>query len=135
LGSFASSSVWLGFWPWEISQRTLIDMAADRAAFIDQSQSFNVFMETTTVPKLTSMHFYGWKKGVKTGMYYLRTRPSVDAIKFTLEPSKPQYNISQVQKPVRTEELAKEPNIELQPTQTQEAFYCTKQEGCNMCGS
>ena len=69
---------------WEISQRTLIDMAADRGAFIDQSQSFNVFIETPTFAKLTSMHFYGWKKGLKTGMYYLRTRPAVDAIKFTV---------------------------------------------------
>lgn len=70
---------------WEISQRTLIDMAADRGAFIDQSQSLNVFIGAPTFGKLTSMHFYGWKKGLKTGMYYLRTRPAVDAIKFTVD--------------------------------------------------
>jgi ribonucleoside-diphosphate reductase alpha chain len=70
---------------WEISQKTLINMAADRGAFIDQSQSFNVFIAEPTVPKLTSMHFYSWKKGLKTGMYYLRTRPAVDAIKFTVD--------------------------------------------------
>ncbi|SAM09123.1 hypothetical protein [Absidia glauca] len=70
---------------WEISQRTLIDMAADRGAFIDQSQSLNVFIGVPTFGKLTSMHFYGWKKGLKTGMYYLRTRPAVDAIKFTVD--------------------------------------------------
>lgn len=70
---------------WEIKQKTLIDMAADRNAFICQSQSLNLFVENATFSKLTSMHFYGWKKGLKTGMYYLRTKAAVDAIKFTLE--------------------------------------------------
>lgn len=70
---------------WEISQRTLIDMAADRGAFIDQSQSFNVFFAEPNYGKLTSMHFYGWKKGLKTGMYYLRTRPAASAIQFTVD--------------------------------------------------
>jgi ribonucleoside-diphosphate reductase subunit M1 len=59
---------------WEIKQRVLVDMAADRGAFIDQSQSFNVFMLDPNYGKLTSLHFYSWKKGLKTGMYYLRTR-------------------------------------------------------------
>lgn len=71
---------------WEIKQRTLIDMAADRGAFICQSQSLNLFMENPTYAKLTSMHFYAWKKGLKTGMYYLRTKAAADAIKFTVEP-------------------------------------------------
>merc|ERR1740133_803302 len=70
---------------WEMKMRTLIDMAADRGAFIDQSQSFNVFMTDPNYAKLSSMHFYGWKKGLKTGMYYLRTRAAVDAIKFTVD--------------------------------------------------
>ncbi|KAI8340358.1 ribonucleotide reductase [Choanephora cucurbitarum] len=70
---------------WEISQRTIIDMAADRGAFIDQSQSMNLFTAEPNYGKLTSMHFYAWKKGLKTGMYYLRTRPAVDAIKFTVD--------------------------------------------------
>jgi ribonucleoside-diphosphate reductase alpha subunit len=70
---------------WEISQRSIIDMAADRGAFIDQTQSLNIHMAEATFAKLTSMHFYGWKKGLKTGMYYLRTRPAVDAIKFTVD--------------------------------------------------
>ncbi|KAI8073902.1 ribonucleotide reductase [Gongronella butleri] len=70
---------------WEISQRVIIDMAADRGAFIDQSQSMNLFSSDPTVGKLTSMHFYAWKKGLKTGMYYLRSRPAVDAIKFTVD--------------------------------------------------
>jgi len=73
---------------WEIKQRTLIDMAADRGAFIDQSQSFNAFMAQPSAAKLTSMHFYAWKKGLKTGMYYLRTRPAADAIKFTVDQQK-----------------------------------------------
>mmetsp|Transcript_32242 Transcript_32242/g.80306 ORF Transcript_32242/g.80306 Transcript_32242/m.80306 type:complete len:779 (-) Transcript_32242:344-2680(-) len=70
---------------WEMKMRSLIDMAADRGAFIDQSQSFNVFMTEPTYAKLSSMHFYGWKKGLKTGMYYLRTRAAADAIKFTVD--------------------------------------------------
>lgn len=68
---------------WEISQRAILDMAADRGAYICQSQSLNVFMEDPNFAKLTSMHFYGWKKGLKTGMYYLRTKAATDAIKFT----------------------------------------------------
>ena len=70
---------------WEIKQRTLIDMAADRGAFICQSQSLNLFLQDVDFSKLTSMHFYGWKKGLKTGMYYLRTKAAVDAIKFTVQ--------------------------------------------------
>merc|ERR1711981_91255 len=70
---------------WEMKMRSLIDMAADRGAFIDQSQSFNVFMTEPNYAKLSSMHFYGWKKGLKTGMYYLRTRAAQDAIKFTVD--------------------------------------------------
>lgn len=90
---------------WEISQKTLIDMAADRGAYICQSQSFNVFIAEPNFAKLTSMHFYAWKKGVfyfpisslhissqrsrdaglKTGMYYLRSRPAVNAIQFTVD--------------------------------------------------
>jgi ribonucleoside-diphosphate reductase alpha chain len=70
---------------WEISQKALLDMAADRGAYIDQSQSLNIFMENANFAKLTSMHFYGWKAGLKTGMYYLRTKSATDAIKFTLD--------------------------------------------------
>ena len=70
---------------WEISQKVIIDLAADRGAYIDQSQSLNIHIAEPSYPKLTSMHFYGWKKGLKTGMYYLRTRPAVDAIKFTVD--------------------------------------------------
>lgn len=72
---------------WEISQKHIIDMAADRAAFIDQSQSLNIHIKDPTMGKLTSMHFYGWKKGLKTGMYYLRTQAAAAAIQFTIDKS------------------------------------------------
>ena len=72
---------------WEIKQRVLVDMAADRGAFIDQSQSFNVHMSDANSGKLTSLHFYAWKKGLKTGMYYLRSRAAADAVKFTVDPN------------------------------------------------
>ena len=70
---------------WEMSMKDIIDMSRHRGYFIDQSQSLNLFMEGATVSKLTSMHFYAWKSGLKTGMYYLRTKSAVDAIKFTLD--------------------------------------------------
>ena len=69
---------------WEIPQKSLIDMAADRGPFVDQSQSLNIFMEDPTLAKLSSMHFYGWRKGLKTGMYYLRTRPKAKPIQVTV---------------------------------------------------
>ncbi|KAJ2921215.1 hypothetical protein H1R20_g15879, partial [Candolleomyces eurysporus] len=72
---------------WEISQKKVIDLAADRGAFICQSQSLNVHLQSPTLGQLTSMHFYGWKKGLKTGMYYLRTRPATQAIQFTVDQS------------------------------------------------
>ncbi len=70
---------------WEISQKAIIEQSADRGAYICQSQSLNIFMENANFGKLTSMHFYGWKKGLKTGMYYLRTKAATDAIKFTVD--------------------------------------------------
>lgn len=69
-------------------QKSIIEMAADRGAFIDQSQSLNIHISDPNYGKLTSMHFYGWKQGLKTGMYYLRSRPAVDAIKFTIDQTK-----------------------------------------------
>jgi ribonucleotide reductase alpha subunit len=71
---------------WEIKQRTLIDMARDRGAFIDQSQSLNLFVADPTYSKLTSMHFYAWKAGLKTGCYYLRSKAPVVAQQFTVDP-------------------------------------------------
>ena len=73
---------------WEISQRVILDMAADRAPYICQSQSMNVHIAAPDTKKLTSMHFHAWKKGLKTGMYYLRTRPKADAIQFTVDQEK-----------------------------------------------
>jgi ribonucleoside-diphosphate reductase subunit M1 len=69
---------------WEISQKIIINLAADRAPFIDQSQSLNIHLSDPNYSKISSMHFYAWKQGLKTGMYYLRSRAAVDAIKFTL---------------------------------------------------
>jgi ribonucleoside-diphosphate reductase alpha chain len=69
---------------WEISQRVIIDMAADRGAFICQSQSMNLFVQNPTFSKLSSMHFYAWEQGLKTGMYYLRSKAAVNPIKFTV---------------------------------------------------
>ncbi|NXD32185.1 RIR1 reductase, partial [Spelaeornis formosus] len=70
---------------WEVSQKAVIDLAADRGAFIDQSQSLNIHLSNPSFSQLTSMHFYGWKRGLKTGMYYLRTKPSANAIQFTID--------------------------------------------------
>merc|ERR1712017_51678 len=73
---------------WEIKQRIVLDMAADRGAYIDQSQSLNIHMVDATPAKLSSMHFHGWQLGLKTGMYYLRTKAATDAIKFTVDVDK-----------------------------------------------
>jgi ribonucleotide reductase alpha subunit len=70
---------------WEISQKSILEMAADRGAYVDQSQSLNVHIAAPSVGKLTSMHFFAWKSGLKTGMYYLRTRPKANAIQFTVD--------------------------------------------------
>ena len=69
---------------WEMKQRVIIDMAAERGAFIDQSQSLNLFLKEPSFAQLSSMHFHSWRRGLKTGMYYLRTQPATEAIKFTL---------------------------------------------------
>jgi ribonucleoside-diphosphate reductase alpha subunit len=84
---------------WEISQKAIIDMSADRGAYICQSQSLNIHLTNPNFGKLTSMHFYAWKKGLKTGMYYLRTNAAADAIKFTLDKSA-------LQQPAATEATA-----------------------------
>merc|ERR1719421_2427176 len=81
---------------WEIKQRIILDMAADRGAYIDQSQSLNIHMIDATTAKLSSMHFHGWQLGLKTGMYYLRTKAAVDAIKFTVDVQ--QVKAAEVQK-------------------------------------
>merc|ERR1712087_880507 len=70
---------------WEIKQKRVIELAADRGCYIDQSQSLNIHMTDCSQQKLSSMHFYGWKLGLKTGQYYLRTKAAVEAIKFTVD--------------------------------------------------
>lgn len=90
---------------WEIKQRVIIDMAADRGAFIDQSQSLNLFISDPNYAKLSSMHFYAWKKGLKTGMYYLRTKAATDAIKFTVE-GHSNHNINHTHKTEKSDALA-----------------------------
>ena len=92
---------------WEIKQKTLLDMSADRGAYICQSQSLNIFMEAPNFGKLTSMHFYAWKKGLKTGMYYLRTQAAADAVKFTVE-----KQAEAILEPVNTKIEEKELNYE-----------------------
>merc|ERR1712099_224408 len=73
---------------WEIKQRIVLDMAAERGKYIDQSQSLNIHMVDATTAKLSSMHFHGWQLGLKTGMYYLRTKAATDAVKFTVDVEK-----------------------------------------------
>jgi len=94
---------------WELSMKDIIDMSRQRGYFIDQSQSLNLFMENANYAKLTSMHFYAWKSGLKTGMYYLRTKAAVDAIKFTLDNSKKEEPVAVA---VETDALAASPAVE-----------------------
>ena len=107
---------------WEISQRAIIDQAADRGAYICQSQSLNVFMENANFGKLTSMHFYGWEKGLKTGMYYLRTKAATDAIKFTVDKSVVEETVAQTIQ-----------NQSLEDQQAAIACSLDNPEGCEMC--
>jgi ribonucleoside-diphosphate reductase alpha chain len=109
---------------YEISQKVIIDQAADRGAFICQSQSLNLFVENPNFGKLSSMHFYGWQKGLKTGMYYLRSKAAVDPIKFTLDE---QHQRVQANK----EEIISE----IEVMDLQEGAVCSMEEGCLMCGS
>ncbi len=111
---------------WEISQKVIIEMAADRGAYICQSQSMNIFMQDPNFGKLTSMHFYAWKKGLKTGMYYLRSQAATAAIKFTLDKS-------QLEQP----KMEKANETETIKAQKQDAIACSLDdpEGCEMCGS
>jgi len=104
---------------YELSQKVIIDQAADRGAYICQSQSLNLFVENPTFSKLSSMHFYGWQKGLKTGMYYLRSKAAVDPIKFTLD-NKHQR--------VKSGQSAEQDVMEIE-----EGQVCTMDEGCIMC--
>ena len=123
---------------WEMSMKDIIDMSRQRGYFIDQSQSMNLFMQDADYAKLTSMHFYAWKSGLKTGMYYLRTKSAVNAIQFTLDNKK-----EEVKKP---EPVAVETQVntiipegsEMTPEEYKEMIARAKEgegDDCLMCGS
>ncbi|PJZ70493.1 ribonucleoside-diphosphate reductase subunit alpha [Leptospira perolatii] len=117
---------------WEIKQRSIIDMAVDRGAFICQSQSLNLFVDFPNSSKLTSMHFYAWKAGLKTGMYYLRTQAAAQAVQFTVEKQKTQ-KIEAVFAPDPKNGLEKQ-NIDLvEPEMSGPS--CSMEEGCVTCSS
>ena len=130
---------------WEMSMKDIIDMSRQRGYFIDQSQSLNLFMEGATMAKLTSMHFYGWKSGLKTGMYYLRTKSAVDAIKFTLD-TKSKAEVPEVTAPASVaappvEEKTTQAPVPVEPLSPQELKQMLAQakegedDDCLMCGS
>mgnify|MGYP000412424970 CR=1 FL=1 len=120
---------------WELSMKDIIDMSRQRGYFIDQSQSLNLFMEGATMAKLTSMHFYAWKSGLKTGMYYLRTKAAVDAIKFTLNNDKKAEPIIE-EVPVET--IVVNENVAMSEAEFKAMIELSKNAGpddCEMCGS
>ncbi|MDR3713780.1 MAG: ribonucleoside-diphosphate reductase subunit alpha [Puia sp.] len=114
---------------WEIKQRNIIDMAADRGAYICQSQSLNLFVETPSASKLTSMHFYAWKSGLKTGMYYLRTQAASQAVQFTVEK----------QGGKMVEPLVNQHNLKVVEGQADDTIAagptCSMEEGCVTCSA
>ena len=137
---------------WELSMKDIIDMARHRGYFIDQSQSLNLFMEGATMAKLNSIHFYAWKSGLKTGMYYLRTKSAVDAIKFTIDNTKKEEVVKEkleavastpaaaaITPPPSAEETAQIPVEPLTPEELKEMIAKSKEgeqdDDCLMCGS
>jgi ribonucleoside-diphosphate reductase alpha chain len=126
---------------WEMSMKDIIDMSRQRGYFIDQSQSLNLFLQDANYAKLTSMHFYAWKSGLKTGMYYLRTKSAVDAIKFTLNNDKKAEPIEVQEQPV-TQKLEAIAVLEEPAEMTAEEYRAMIElaknagpEDCEMCGS
>jgi len=120
---------------WEVSQKTILKMAADRGAFIDQSQSLNVHVAEPNYGKLTSMHFYGWKLGLKTGMYYLRTKAAAAAIQFTVDKKKlKEITNKENEAPTNSGDVVKSP---LKAKENLDAMVCSLQnkDDCLMCGS
>ncbi len=123
---------------WEMSMKDIIDMSRHRGYFIDQSQSLNLFMQDANYAKLTSMHFYAWQSGLKTGMYYLRTKAAVDAIKFTLNNDKKAEPTAQVPEPVAVEVVAPTENGEMTAEDFKAMVEQARNAGpddCEMCGS
>jgi ribonucleoside-diphosphate reductase alpha chain len=125
---------------WELSMKDIIDMSRHRGYFIDQSQSLNLFMENANMAKLTSMHFYAWKSGLKTGMYYLRTKSAVDAIKFTLskkeEKEQPTVPVKEAKVEAATDAVSDKP---MSPQEFREMLSKSQNgepdDDCLMCGS
>lgn len=122
---------------WELSMKDIIDMSRQRGYFIDQSQSLNLFMENANMAKLTSMHFYAWKSGLKTGMYYLRTKSAVDAIKFTLKKEEKKETVeAEVEvTAIIAEDVSTKP---MTPQELRELLAQSKdapEDDCLMCGS
>jgi ribonucleoside-diphosphate reductase alpha chain len=139
---------------WELSMKDIIDMSRQRGYFIDQSQSLNLFLEGATMAKLTSMHFYAWKSGLKTGMYYLRTKSAVDAIKLTLDKAQKLEPNADVEEVIDEAHLAQQKklavkaankfaqkNTEVEPMSAEEMRALIAQakaaegDDCLMCGS
>ena len=126
---------------WEMSMKDIIDMSRQRGYFVDQSQSLNLFMQNANYSKLTSMHFYAWQSGLKTGMYYLRTKAAVDAIKFTLNNDKKAEPV-EVAEPVVEQKLQPiavlNESVEMTPEEYRAMIELAKNAGpeeCEMCGS
>ncbi|WP_348813227.1 ribonucleoside-diphosphate reductase subunit alpha [Flavobacterium maritimum] len=124
---------------WEMSMKDIIDMSRQRGYFVDQSQSLNLFMQNANYSKLTSMHFYAWQSGLKTGMYYLRTKAAVDAIKFTLNNDKKVEPVEIKEAPVAVAvEAIVEPAVEMTAEEYRAMIELAKNAGpdeCEMCGS
>ena len=138
---------------WEMSMKDIIDMSRQRGYFIDQSQSLNLFLEGATMAKLTSMHFYAWKSGLKTGMYYLRTKAAVDAKKFTVTKEVKQQPVTektavqetviaqQKQQAAKTAAKFAQETTEAEPMTAEEMKVLIAQakeaegDDCLMCGS
>ena len=122
-----------------MSMKDIIDMSRHRGYFVDQSQSLNLFMQDANYSKLTSMHFYAWKSGLKTGMYYLRTKATVDAIKFTLNNDKKAEPIVSIK--IKEEPILAEVEVETTAMSNEEykaMIELAKNAGaddCEMCGS
>ena len=125
---------------WELSMKTIIDQAADRGAFICQSQSLNLFVENPDFSKLSSMHFYAWKQGLKTGMYYLRSKAAVDPIKFTLKSEhqtkfadENSATVESIPNPPAPATAGKAVPQKMSAIEVTEGESCTMEEGCIMC--
>lgn len=118
---------------WEIKMKTIIDMAADRGAYICQSQSLNLFIQEPNFAKLTSMHFYAWEKGLKTGMYYLRTKAAVDAIKFTIDASVLKEEANRVA--AEEKQILGNEDILIEQRKAEMSCSLDNPDACEACGS